>query len=243
MAAVDVTFQTLQARGALKPGAGLGVAPSIGTMMRACGLLETLTPATDVIYTPRTGGIEAMTTAFNLDGQQHKMIGTMGSPEFGFQAGEMPYFSANLTGFYADPSAVVLPVIANGPSAANVSVFGADVPINAFSVSLNNQVSARNLPGRQSVSITDRTPTGSITIEAPTLAEKNYFSQLRNGARGSIDWDIGTVSGQIVQFRATNTVQLLDVQNSEIDGVVFYTLPFRLAATAAGDDEFTLTLL
>lgn len=249
-----VQFQTRSFTAPLVGGTGLGLAPTISPLLQACGLAEVLTASTDAVYTPVSSGQKAATIKFNEDGLAYKMIGSMGNLQLNWESGNYPMVTAEMTGFYAEPVAEALsvpdfssnplPVLASADSGDNISIFGfADASVRSFSLNMGNRLFSQDMPGGESISITDRTPTGTVVVEAPTLGSKNFFAQLTAGTIGNLNWDIGKVSGQIVQFRATGTAQLIDIAQEDVDGVRFYGLSFRLIPTETLDDDFTITLL
>jgi hypothetical protein len=89
--------------------------------------------------------------------------------------------------------------------------------------------------------ITDRKPEGEVTIEAPTIAAKNYFSAASTQTSDEFSWVHGTTAGNIVTFTAP-TCNLGSPEYEDSDGIIMLKLPFMPQPTAAGNDEFTIAL-
>jgi hypothetical protein len=89
--------------------------------------------------------------------------------------------------------------------------------------------------------ITDRKPEGEVTIEAPTIAAKNYFSAASTQTSDQFSWMHGTTAGNIVTFTAP-TCNLGSPEYEDSDGIIMLKLPFMPQPTAAGTDEFTIAL-
>jgi hypothetical protein len=100
----------------------------------------------------------------------------------------------------------------------------------------------RQLAGcTKQVLLTDRKPSGSITIELPGIATKDFLALASAQTAGVITWAHTGPAGNIVTFTANNCAfdsPTLD----ESDGVTNITLPFRPLPTSAGNDEFTIAL-
>ena len=112
---------------------------------------------------------------------------------------------------------------------------------------LGNTVEYRELVGAASakeVLITDRAATGSVSIEAVSLATKDYFAAaLAEGSLGNLQFLHGTTAGNKVQLTSSR-VDIGDVAYSDMQGVVMLDIPFTLvpsaSSTAAEGDEFSL---
>ena len=96
--------------------------------------------------------------------------------------------------------------------------------------------------GRVKVIIEDRKASGSITFEAPDLATKNWFTNIRSD-NGHVTQVLaivhGTVALNIVTIGAP-AVQLSNMQEGESKGIVTYTFDMTLLPSA-GNDELTIT--
>jgi hypothetical protein len=103
-----------------------------------------------------------------------------------------------------------------------------------------NDVIYRELVGcSKEIMITNRAPSGTIVIEAPTITAKDFFTIATGSSTGSITFQHGTTGGNI----ATVTTAQSDLGNltySDQDGVQMLNMPFIAVPTSSGNDEFSL---
>ncbi|GAA3704351.1 hypothetical protein GCM10022421_08960 [Oceanisphaera sediminis] len=246
-------FATVTATVPLAGSGAAGTAPNFGLLLRACGLAETVSVGTSVAYQPATDDHESFTVWFVEDGQLQQVPGCRGTVELSLTAKEMPTMQFTLTGLYQRP------VVHAGPLAQTLTNIVDEIPVNkgntteftvhghagcgqSLSINLGNTVGHRHLIGCENVQITDRVATGSVEVEAPDLATKNYFQALESHETvtlGAIGLTHGTTVGNIVQLAAPKT-QLSTISRSDSDGIVHYALDLRLIPDV-GDDELTIT--
>ena len=99
---------------------------------------------------------------------------------------------------------------------------------------LSNCVMAQDNP----VVVMD-TNKGSITIELPAFATKDFIAAASAQTESTITWTHGGTAGNIVTFTADQAA--FDSPTFvESDSVTHITLPFRLMPTSSGNDDFTL---
>ena len=244
---VSITFQVELA------GSGTaGTAPRYGAILQACGLSETIVASTSVTYAPVSSAFSSATIYFNNDGIRHILTGCRGTWSMSLEVGEIPKISFEFTGIFNAPtdetqpsptfSNQADPVVVNSANTATLQVHGYAACLSAFSLDLANETPFRQLAGcTQQVMITDRKPEGEVTIEAPTIAAKNYFSAASTQTAGQFSWVHGTTAGNIVTFTAP-TATLGSPEYEDSDGIIMLKLPFMPQPTAAANDEFTLAL-
>lgn len=233
-------------------GAGAaGTAPAFGPLLRACGLSETINAGTDVTYAPVSSGFESVTLYFYLDGELHKMVGARGNVSFGVNAQSIPTMSFNFTSEYDTPTSVAMPTIDTSAfvaplpvteSSTTLSVLGHNSITSSFSADLGNSITARSLIGAKEVVLTDRAVSGSITVDAPDLATKNFYSDIEshNGVTtGAIALVHGTTAGNIAEINAPK-VQLSSISTGEQDGILQYSMNANFIPTDAGNDEISI---
>ena len=106
-----------------------------------------------------------------------------------------------------------------------------------FSMDVGNSIVYRELVGgTKEVLLTDRAANGSVTIEAPTLAQKDYFSAaLVDTTLGNLTVTHGTAAGNIVRVTSTK-VDIGDVAYGEADGVTMLEIPYTLVPSSANDE-------
>lgn len=246
-------FATVTATIPLAGSGAAGTAPNFGLLLRACGLSETVSVGTSVAYQPVTDDHESFTVWFVEDGQLQRVPGCRGTVEFSMTAKEFPTMSFTLTGLYQRPEVhagplaqtltdIVDEVAVNKGNTPTFTVHGHAGCGQSLSVNLGNTVGHRHLIGCENVQITDRVATGSVEIEAPDLATKDYFAALESHDTVTLDaitLTHGTLAGNIVEFSAPKT-QLSSISRADSEGIVHYQMDVRLIPDA-GDDELVIT--
>ena len=234
-------------------GSGVaGTAPKWSALIQACGFSETIVSVTSVTYAPISSAFKGVTLYYFADGVRHKVTGCRGTWSMSLEVGEIPKISFEFTGIFNAPtdetqpaltfSNQADPVVVNSANTATLQVHGYAACLSAFSLDLANETPFRQLAGcTQQIMITDRKPEGEVTIEAPTIAAKNYFSAASTQTAGQFSWVHGTTAGNIVTFTAP-TATLGSPEYEDSDGIIMLKLPFMPQPTTAGNDEFTLAL-
>lgn len=229
-----------------------GTAPGFSPILRACGLAETVVENTSVDYDPVSDSFESVALYFFADGQLHIILDAKGTFTLNFTKSEIPYISFTCTGLYKTPVAAetVTPAPANFGTPipfnkANTPVSkigGASYPMESFTLDMSNQVVHRDLPGSESIKITDRAPSGSTVIEAPAIGTHDFFTDVEshNGATTqAVEIQQGTTAGNICTVSAPK-VQLSGLEYQDSDGITAYALS-TLFIPDAGDDEISIS--
>ena len=159
-----------------------GTAPRYGNALKATGLSETVASGTSVTYAPVSSSFSSVTIHYNIDGVRHKVTGCRGTFTITAEVGSIPTIDFTFTGIYNAPTDTALPTVTYGNQATplifkngNTSGFqllsyaGA---LQSLTMDLGVSTVYRELVGgTKEVLITDRTSNGSVTIEAPTIAQ------------------------------------------------------------------------
>jgi hypothetical protein len=234
----------------------VAVAPRWGRLLMACGFAEAITAASPgpgkVLYTPVGSSFSSVTLDFNADGTKHLVTGARGTATINLNTGEIPRISFEMMGIYNAASAASAvtptfadqadPVVVNSANTTGVSIFSYSGCLDTFSLALNNETPFRQLAGcTQQVMITDRAPSGELSIESPALGTKDFFAAVSAQTLGAIQWQHGQTAGNIVKFAAPNC-NLDSPTYGDSDGVMMLSLPFMPIPSSAGNDEFTLEL-
>jgi len=224
-----------------------GVAPRYGSALLACGFHEEISSGTSVTYTPKSDTFDSVTIHYNVDGVRHIVTGCRGTFVINAAVGEIPSIDFTFTGIYNAPTDTALPSVTYGNQATplifkngNTSSFQllsyAGALMN-FSMDVGNSLVYRELVGgTKEVLLTDRAANGSLTIEAPTLAQKDYFAAaLVDTTLGNLTVTHGTAAGNICAFSSTK-VDIGDVAYGEADGVTMLEIPYTLVPSSANDE-------
>jgi hypothetical protein len=205
-----------------------------------------------VAYLPVSSAMESITNYINMDGKRHIMTGVRGSWGVRLDPGNIPAITLDLMGLFLTPTDTVLPtqVLTAWPTPEIVNYVNTSVPslhgfaatkLYGLSVAMNNQVIHRDLPGVEDIMIPNRGPTGSIEIEDPTIAEKNYFTSARSVTLGALSVLHGSAAGKQVHIHAP-AVQLTQPRYSDRNSIIGLQMQTRFTPQA-GDDEVSLQVL
>lgn len=231
-------------------GAGAaGTAPAWGPCIRGCAMAETISAAVDVQYDPVDANEESVSAYFNIDGILHATLGVRGDWSYKLNRKGYPMLSFKYTGLFVAPSAVAYPAVdwAAFQKPVHVGNVNTTFSLHAFAANMesleyshNNVVVHRDLVGVEDVQITDRAASGNVTIELPTLAEKDFYAVAVAETQAAMQVVHGTVAGNIIQLDHPK-VQVMDPEVGDSEG--FATLKMSLNIIPdAGNDETKLTV-
>lgn len=229
-------------------GAGaVADAPKFGPLLRGCSLSQTITPITGPVdYAPVTTGEESVTIYFYWEGLLHKMLGARGTIGWTFSAGQVPLKRFTFEGLYGGVTDVALPVPTltgwQRPKAVNkanttFALHGFAAVLRELTVNQGNVMQYVNNPNDESIRFIDRKARGSVTIEMPLIAAKNFFSTIDAETVGPLALAHGTVAGNKALLNAAQ-VQLTNPAYSEGDGTAVLQMGLEFQPSAAGNDEF-----
>ena len=230
-----------------------GTAPRYGKAIQACGMAEAITDEVSgggndtVTYTPVSTGFKSVTIHYNVDGVRHIVTGCRGTFVLNAAVGEIPSIDFTFTGIYNAPTDTALPSVTYGNQAtplifkngntSGFSLLSYSGALMNITMDLGNSLVYRELVGgTKEVLITDRAANGSVTIEAPTLAQKDYFAaSLTDSTLGNLQFLHGTTTGNKVQV-ISSKVDIGDVAYGEADGVTMLEIPYTLVPSAANNE-------
>jgi hypothetical protein len=228
-----------------------GTAPKYDAALQACALSSTVVATTSVTYAPVSTSIKSCTIWINVDGVLHKFVGCRGTVSMNCALGQIPTLKFDLMSIYNEPTdaAALTPTYDKQATplvfrAGNTSAFTflsvTTFCLNSLEFNLANEMTYRELIGcTKEVIITDRKPAGSVMIEAPTMAVKNFFNAATTDTTGNLSILHGTTAGNRVTFTA-NQVDITAPTYSDMDGIVMLSVPFVAIPTTAGNNEFSL---
>lgn len=229
-----------------------GVAPKWNSLLRACAMSETITLNTSVVYAPVTSNVtEQVTLEVYIDGIRHRMIDAKGTVSFDIKSKAVSLLKFKFTGLYVkaedapmpvgvDYSAFTDPLPVNFDNTQSWALHGKTGALDSMSFDLANKVAYRNLIGKQSVTITDRAPTGNVSLEMGTIADKDWFESVIKAELGVFAIVHGSVPGKIVEINAPK-VQLTDPAYSDSDGTLMIGMKAMFKPNL-GNDELIITL-
>lgn len=222
-----------------------------GVLFRACGMSETVSAGTSIIYAPVSTGFESCTIYVYKDGILHKLTGARGSFKITAEVGKYGVVQWTFRGLY-NAAADVTPGAQTFSSVVPQVCLGASFSCNSYAAiiekleldinnSLNPRKSISAATGIVSWEITDRTPNGSFDPESVLEATNDFWTDwITPTAMALSIGPIGTTSGNIVTIAAPK-VQYTDLTYGDRNGIVTYNAPFQMAGNS-GDDELTITI-
>ncbi len=234
-------------------GAGAaGAKAPYGPLLQACGMSETLTALVSAVYAlVHPSAATSVTLYFYMGGRMHSLVGCLGDPTFTWSRGKVPTIKFVFMGLYVPPTDVALPVPTLAPWKAPLAVNNVNttpVTLHAFagkftdlSVTFGNVMNYRNLIGSESIRFTDRKVTGTVKLEDELVATKDWWTIMKNGTTGALALTHGIVAGSKVMVAAP-AVQLFSPALASDQDISVLSMNMDLLPTAAGNDEFVLTV-
>ena len=227
-----------------------GTAPKYDAILKACGLAATIVASTSVTYAPVSASFSSATIYFNVDGVLHKLTGCRGSMTMSCAVGAIPTLAFNLTGVYNAPtdtaqpsvtySAQATPLVFREGNTSSFSFFSYSGVLQSVDFNLANDLVYRELVGgTKETLITDRKPAGTVMIEAPTIATKDFFATALASSTGNLTFLHGTTAGNRVTFLASQ-VDVINPTYQDQDSIMMLSIPYVATPTTAGNNEFSL---
>jgi hypothetical protein len=242
---VEITFDVELA------GSGTaGTAPRYGGILKACGMSETIVASTSVIYAPVSSSFSSATIYFNVDGVLHKITGCRGDLSMTCAVAEIPKLKFTMQGIYNAPTDTAQPAVTYSNQAAplifrqgntsSFSFFSYAGALQSVEFNMANSLVYRELVGgTKETLITDRQPAGTVMIEAPTIAQKDYWTAALASSTGNLTFLHGTTAGNRVTFTASQ-VDITNPSYEDQDSVHMLSVPYVALPTSSGNDEVSL---
>jgi hypothetical protein len=240
----EITFK-VRASGA---GAA-GDVPPVGSLLRICGLSETVSAGVSVDYEPVSSGFEDGTLYFWRDNKRRVLTGVRGTVTFMAERSSVPYFEFALRGLYNKPtnvafptpdfSAWVKPVVAEPVNVGTWSFFGTQPIFNSLRLSFANDYPFVSRVNQERVDITGRAAEGELVMEEEDLATLDLEDLATSHTNGTLSFEHGKTAGNIVGVSAPK-VQVMAPSEGESEGTAMQTAPLSLKPDA-GNDELKIT--
>ncbi len=240
----DLTTTDFTAEVIARTGGALGVAPSYGELLKACGLSEVITATTDVTYTPSSTFAQGTAKAY-LDGSFRDVTGITGDITFGGKVGELAKFSFAMKGFTtlgetigSNPSVIVdTNTNLKVENASIVTVGGASIALTDFEFKTGNQINETNAIGQNEFYISDIKPT--INVKAvKTKGNSAHWDDLNANTLRSVVITLGSVAGEKITLTAPYC-NPTNISESDDSGKIVYDETFECQSNA-GYDNFSI---
>jgi len=228
-----------------------GTAPRYGKALKACGFSETIVASTSVTYDPVSASFDSVTIHYNIDGVRHKVTGARGTFSITANVGEIPTIDFTMTGIYVAPDDSTQPTVTYADQATplifkkgnttGLNVMGlTTAKLSNYSLEMGNEIVYRELVGGTGeVLLTNRNVTGSVQIEAVSIATKDYFATALADTLGIIEFTHGTTAGNKVKVD-TAKADISDVSYGDLDGIAMLEIPFVAVPSTSGNDELEI---
>ncbi len=230
------------------PTAGTPHAP-LDALLRSAGHAATVVANTSVTYNPVSSAISSLTALFNLDGVQHAITGARTNVKASIKQGEIPVFTFDLTGNFNTPTDTVqgTPIytqrtpVAVGVGNTTCSIFGISAfKLVSFDFDAGNSVNViRYANSADEVLITDRKATGKLVLDAPTIAQRNFFNDAINTTTGAFSVVQGNTMGNRVTIAAPRMI-ITGVNYGDLQGAATIELDVVFAPNV-GNDDYSVT--
>lgn len=206
----------------------------------------------NVQYRPISSAFEAITIYTYRDSVLYRMNGVRGTVSLDFNAKRRPVFKFRFIGIYTPVTDAAAPTTADftgfqtpRPSIPTwtpaISVHGYAAKTVSLSLDTAGDVQHAVWMNAESIEYVDRKPAGKLTVEAVTIATKDYFAALRAVTLDAVALRHGTEAGNSVLVTA-GKVQLADIEETEVNGQLGYTMGATYNPDK-GNDEFTITTM
>lgn len=229
-------------------GAGaVGTEPKWGLLLEACGFAATITAGTDVTYDLVSEGEPTLTLYGILDKTQFVITNAKGTVSFELNSKSIPVMKFEFLGTYtaatelgsmpvdADYSDFIQPKTVGKANTPTFSFHGLSACMSAFSVNLANSLAWRELVNCAAPHSPDRQPSGSVTMEMPSITTKNWAEIVRNSVVGACSLVHGTVPGNIIEL-AMPAVQCKPFTLQDDQSIAMINMPFDINPVGGNDE-------
>lgn len=204
-------------------------------------------------YTPVSDLYSSCTIYTYIDKIVHRSPGNRGTFSLNAEVGGIPSLGFSMTGLYTAPADVVPPTAAYGDqatpnivrqgSSGGFRLLGYSGCLQSVSLDIGNSVNYSERIGCiKEVSIDARSITGNILIEAPTIAQIDYFTAaLNDSLLGELSFIHGTTANNIVGLYS-NRVKVGAPAYEDLNGTQMLRVPVTLVPnpSTGGNDELRL---
>lgn len=239
-----------------------GTAPAFGTLLRACGFVETVTASIRTEYNLTTPVTDSVSIYYFSDGVKHVARGCRGDVGFKMGVKGRPVMSFKFQGLdggvsAATPATLTLsgfktPAVVNELNTGDVT-FGATYtaatpaltggtgyPSQGLEVSLGNSVNFTPLLGGETIDITNRDPSGKVQLDLTAAQEVTFLGNVKANTTQSVGLMHGTVAGYKIMLFMPN-VQLINPTKVDVNGKLMIGYDLR-AMPLTGNDEIKLVV-
>jgi len=239
-----------------------GTAPAYGHLLRACGLSETVTASVRTEYNLATPVTDSVTVYYFCAGVKYVAKGCRGNVRFSLPVSGRPKMEFTLLGIdggatATTPSATTLtayktPALVTDANTGDITLGctytaatptltgGTGYPSQGIELDLGNAVAFTPLLGGETVDISDRALSGTLTLDLTAAQEVSFLAGVKANTTQSIGLMHGTTAGYKVMLFLPSA-QLINPQRADVSGKLLQTYTLRGLPTS-GNDEFKLVI-
>jgi hypothetical protein len=253
-ASVEVSFE-VEIAGSGTPT----TAPAWGKLLKACGFAETVqTASVDYLPTSTFGASTSLSIYYYLDGQLHKLLGARGTFTIAMGVGERPVFRFRFVGKNGGLTAATnavptltawrTPVVVTDPNTGDITLGsltytaatgvlsgGTAFTSRGLSLDIGNNVVFQPLLGAETVEITQREITGSISLDLTAAQAVTAMTDVLANTTTGLGLTHGTTAGNIVVLHAP-VMQRVDPTVEELNGQAFHRYNMRILPSTGNDE-------
>ena len=187
-----------------------------------------------VTYALDDDSIASNTFYFYMDGVLHALVGARGSMSLSAVAKQFPTLKFTFTGLFVQPETQNQPSadfiswktpLKVGAEYTSCSLGGRNIKLISLEYDQANQVSYEEFVGHEEVVISDYQPSGTLVLEADSLAGFDPFAKAESGELVVFSLTHGT-TGNKVQW-TTDQLQLGRPTYGDQNGILTYSIPIR----------------
>lgn len=233
-----------------------GTAPAWMELLEGCGMVAPAITAgvrAEQKFAAIGANLSSLTHYWYTGNQRRRALGCRGSiTSISAVAGSYPFIGLSWMGMLPSGSAFDAVGMGGAPDYARwkdpveVNTVNTDflldgyaAPLRSFVLQDNANIALRALVGKNYVNRGNHRMAGTIIIEEPEQATKDYLAKLRTGDKISTQLIHGTVAGRIVQIDASY-LQITNIDETEEDDVAMFSIDVLLTVNA-GQDDILLT--
>ncbi len=209
---------------------------------------DTDTGDTVALFTllPTSNITESLSLYFYQNDTIHKILGARGGWSQKFSGSPLRHYS--FVGLYTQPTAGTIPasidysafdtkpVQMTKENTPIMQLGGYDLVTSSFDINSGITPKFRDLVNAAGVRISDRSISGSLTIEKPAIGDKNFFALAESETPVAFRMQHGTETGNIIDIAADN-VQILQPNYAEEDKITMLTMQLLFLPSGSGDNE------
>jgi hypothetical protein len=236
---------------ALAGSGAAGTAPAWDPLIQACAFAPTVVADTSVAYNPISEEPKRLTLYYYLDGLLHKITDAVGSVSIDLTAKSVPLLKFHFVGAYSpvtdtafpagsDFTAFQTPLAVNKANTPGWSMHGYSGCLQALTLDIANAVAWFARVNCEGAEISDRAPTGSVTMELNSVAAHDWYSTILGGVTDALSITHGVTPGNIVQIDCPK-VQLTAPTYSDDSNVALIGATLNVNPNL-GDDELIITV-